>query len=400
MDNFDRAYLQELAYKWKNKQLTEAEQQYLAHWEASQLDNLLVLPNDASTPEAIKKRMLNKLLKELAEESTPAKTTKLWPRIFTVAAAVAAIAFGVWFYNTSRYPEAGNDLTLANYKNNIAPGGNRATLTSNGKSINLSDTKTGLAINAAQLTYNDGTKIDPSALGMTEGDSRALEVITPRGGTYFVILQDGTKVWLNADSKLEFLSDYRNKLQRIVKIEGEAYFEVAKNKRKPFMVQSAGQNITVLGTHFNISAYEGEGIRTTLLEGSVSVRHLEGSAATRDLLNSTNKRSLPAVRDDVVLKPNQQSLLTPNAGITVTEADPNATAWVKGAFSFNNASLEVVMKQLARWYDVEVVYPNGIPNRRFTGDLDRKLTAAEALDLLRFTKVKFKIEGKKIIVTK
>ncbi|MET4543498.1 transmembrane sensor [Pedobacter africanus] len=376
-----------LASKWLKGTITEQELQELEAWYAT-YDSM----EQAVGSEMDEAAYGNALYYAIAERAKikPAKTTKLWPRIFTVAAAVAAIAFGVWFYtsnNTARHPELVSGSP--NYANDIAPGGNRATLTSNGKSINLSDTKAGIVVND-DIKYNDGSIVNPSLRGGTTRQSHLLTVITPRGGTYFVILQDGTKVWLNADSKLEFLSDYRNKLQRIVKIEGEAYFEVAKNKRKPFIVQSAGQNITVLGTHFNISAYEGEAIKTTLLEGSVRV----------GLLSPPGGEMSAGQRGAVTLKPNQQSHVTPNAGITVTEADPNATAWVKGAFSFNNASLEVVMKQLARWYDVEVVYPNGIPNRRFTGDLDRKLTAAEALDLLRFTKVKFKIDGKKIIVTK
>lgn len=305
------------------------------------------------------------------------KQFKLWPKVAVAAAALAAIAFGLWFYNT-RHLE-GSEATkghLSSAKNDIAPGGNHATLTSNGKSITLSDTKTGLTINAAQLTYNDGTKIDPSALELMEGDSRSMEVITPRGGTYFVILQDGTRVWLNADSKLEFPSDFRNVSQRTVKLEGEAYFEVAKNKAKPFIVKTTGQEVQVLGTHFNINSYANEpAMKTTLLEGSVRVGN------------------------DIILKPGQQAVSTGVAIKVNTVNTAEAVAWKNGNFQFDNTELKAVLRQLARWYDVDIKYEGEIPERNFTGYIGRNLNASEALDILKYLKVDFRISGKSIIVS-
>jgi ferric-dicitrate binding protein FerR (iron transport regulator) len=329
------------------------------------------------------------------------KQIKLWPRIAGVAAAVAAIAFGIWFY-TSRQPGTAPHPELVSASQDIAPGGNHATLTSNGKTINLSDAKTGLAVNAAQLTYNDGTTIDPSALGMTDGESRTLEVTALRGGIYSIILQDGTKAWLNAASKLKFLSNYRNKLQRIVKLEGQAYFEVAKDAKRPFIVESQGQRVEVLGTHFDISAYPGEAIKTTLLEGSVRVASLAPSG-----------RGAVGLEGQVVLKPNQQSTihLSPSgrggeareANITVKQVDPtDAIAWKNGDFVFKGESLESAMQQIARWYNVDVLYDNNLPQDVvFWGYVSRSRNLSVVLKQMQNTKqVKFKLEGRTIRVTK
>nr|WP_121272514.1 FecR family protein [Pedobacter schmidteae] len=318
------------------------------------------------------------------------KKIKLWPRIAGVAAAVAAIAFGIWFFTAPHNPERSLPSgATAKDLGDIAPGGNRATLTSNGKSINLSNAKTGIAINAAAVTYNDGTKLDPSALRMTEGDSRALAVSTPRGGTYSITLSDGTKVWLNADSKLEFYSNYSNKLQRIVKLSGEAYFEVAtaytslqgRRTKQAFIVQTATQTIEVLGTHFNVNTFGDEhpGTVTSLLEGSVKASNENG---------------------ETILKPGDRGVSSIKGILLLMGNAKDDIAWKNGKFRFDDSSLIEVMNQLARWYDVEVQYPEGIPELHFTGDMNRNVKLSETLALLNYTKLKFKIEGRRIIVTK
>ncbi|SMC74652.1 FecR family protein [Pedobacter africanus] len=376
------------------------------------------LPLDPATQESMQQEMETWLANYINQPKPVSKRSKLWPRI-GIAAAVAGIAMGTWFYTNELAwlrKAPGNDQWV---KNDIAPGGNHATLTSNGNTINLSEAKTGIDVKASTLSYNDGTVISSAARDLLNStdkrslpnsrddargrdDASVLTLATPKGGTYSIILQDGTKVWLNADSKLEFFSNYRNKLQRIVKLTGEGYFEVARvfsparngkgPQRLPFIVESNGQVVEVLGTHFNISAYKGEPIRTTLLEGSVAV------TSTTPLPKTSDTRAI--TYSGTVLKPNQQAVVTGNEKITVGEADPNATAWKSGKFRFNNTSLEEVMKQLARWYDVEVIYPNGIPDERFTGGINRNSKASEALRILQIMKVKFKIEGKQIIVSK
>ena len=208
-------------------------------------------------------------------------------------------------------------------------------------------------------------------------------VSTPRGGQYEVILPDGTQVWLNAASSLKFPTAFIGK-ERNVELTGEAYFEVSKNKAMPFHVSAAGQVIEVLGTHFNVNAYTDETLlKTTLLEGSVKV----------------NKGISFAT-----LKPGQQSTInnneiTPVIKIAeVTDAD-EVMAWKDGKFYFNNADIKTVMRQIGRWYNVDIEYAGKIPgNDGFTGTFSRNMTASKALKILAFSGVDFKIEGRKIIV--
>ncbi|WP_084240009.1 FecR family protein [Pedobacter africanus] len=343
-----------------------------------------------------------------------AKKVKLWPRAVGIAAAVIGLAVGVYFFTApSNNTSLLSSRTNAKDLNDIAPGGNRATLTlANGKTINLSDKKSGVIVGDA-LTYDDNTLVIRSDSegpkdrsletrddkqdnngSSSRGNEGPITAITPRGGTYSIILQDGTKVWLNADSKLEFFSNYRNKLQRIVKlIKGEAYLEVAKDAKRPFKVQTAGQEITVLGTHFNISAYPDDvGIKTTLVEGSVKVGAMQSLSASGG--------EKPEGRE-VVLKPNEQSLIA-NNNITVTEVNAaQAIAWKNGKFAFENEPLASVMKKVARWYNVTVIFDKqALKNITFDGSLSRYDNVSRILKSIEFAgKVKFKIEGQKIIVT-
>ncbi|MDR6785500.1 transmembrane sensor [Pedobacter africanus] len=313
---------------------------------------------------------------------------KLWTGIGLAAAAVAAIVFGIWFYNqevASLRNALRNEVT---YRNDIDPGKNIATLTfSNGKTIKLSERKTGVVI-GDDLRYDDNTAVISGTgkkslpLGRDENGEGVMTLTTPRGGTYQITLFEGTKVWLNAASRLIYTIGLNDQGERLVKLEGEAYFEVAKDKIHPFIVESTGQRVEVLGTHFNIKGYADEGATvTTLIEGRVQV------SASRDDGQGGAR----------ILKPNQQSTLSNNS-LTIGEADPNAIVWIKGKFSFYDTPLQDVMKQLARWYDVEVVYPDGVPLRKFTGDINRNVSASEALGLFKFSGVQFTIEGKKIIV--
>ncbi|WP_051145280.1 FecR family protein [Pedobacter heparinus] len=346
---------------------------------------------------------LERIRMQMAQHSTRAKTIKLWSRIIGVAAAVAAIVFGVFFFKAPGNPEPG--LGATNYTNDIAPGKNTATLTlANGKTILLSDVKTGVIVDASKLTYNDNTPVisneernllnstDKRSLpyGRDDGAGRSLTLTTPRGGTYQVRLPDGSKVWLNAASSLTYTAPLNERGGiRKVELSGEAYFEVFRNKNQPFVVTAKNLTTTVLGTHFNISAYDDENsTRATLLEGSVKVA-------------APGLSGKEAEAGSVIIKPNQQAFVTGSTGISVKEVDAEqAVAWKNGKFRFRETPLQEVMKQLARWYDVEVVYPDGIPDKKFTGGINRNVNVSEALGLFKFSGLKFTIENKKIIVKK
>jgi transmembrane sensor len=334
------------------------------------------------------------------------KRIKLWPRIAT-AAAVAAVVFGIWFFNSNTNPDAGKGHGSAQYANDIKPGKNTATLTlANGKTINLSDAKTGVIVDASKLTYNDGSLVQYSSGSHFSGSQKSdqkntgpvrvtslgvaeqLTASTPRGGTYTVTLPDGTKVWLNAASSLKFPSHFANVSERRVELSGEAYFEVFKNKKQPFVVNSKKLEVTVLGTHFNINAYEDEGSpKTTLLEGSVRV-------ANR--LAHTNRTG------EVILKPEQQATLTKNNTISIQDVDAAAAVlWKSGKFSFASEEIGSIMKQVSRWYDVEIVFRDHVESTKVTGSVSRFANISVLLEKLEQTGlVHFKVEGRKVYVSK
>jgi ferric-dicitrate binding protein FerR (iron transport regulator) len=204
-------------------------------------------------------------------------------------------------------------------------------------------------------------------------------VATPRGGQYQLVLNDGSKVWLNSASSLSFPAVFKGKT-REVEITGEAYFEVAKNAKMPFKVKVNNTVVEVFGTHFNIMAYNDEAeMTTTLLEGSVKISNKQ----------YTN-----------MLKPGQQATINHNGPIRVTDepdAD-DAIAWKEGIFQFRDADLEAIMRQAARWYDVQVSFAGKIPSKEFTGRISRNVKASELMGMLKYMGVNFKIEDKHITV--
>ena len=309
----------------------------------------------------------------------PAKT-KLWPRIAAIAAAVAAITLGTWLYIgeiASSQRASGNDTEMNSARarmNDISPGRNLATLTlGNGKVITLDTNKTNVIVTDSVKTMT------------------MLTAATPRGGTYQVTLPDGSKVWLNAASKISFPSLF-NGNERRISLAGEAYFEVSPNKSRPFIVESTGQEIRVLGTHFNVNTYADEGtIKTTLLEGSVRVSPVTLSPSS----NSGHH--------DVTLKPGQQSVLGLSNKIAITQVDlAEAVAWKNGDFVMHQQKLSQIMRSLERWYNIEVVYSESVElNQTFSGSVSRSKNISEILSVLESTKqLKFNINGRKILVTK
>jgi transmembrane sensor len=268
------------------------------------------------------------------------------------------------------------------YATDINPGGNKATLQlANGKLINLSETKDGLIIDSKSATYKDGAVI-------ANIDNTGIQIMsTPKGGQYQIELPDGSKVWLNAASTLEYPVSLLESGERRVKLSGEAYFEITKDKKRPFVVETNQQTVQVLGTHFNINAYgDDESTKTTLIEGSVKV--------------SVGGRRPGLGQDGVVLKPNEQSINISSV-IKVKHVDPNeAIAWKNGEFAFNNEPLSSIMPKLARWYDVDVSYQNAeIAKKRLNGSISKFGKISEILAMLEITgEVHFKIEGRRITV--
>lgn len=324
------------------------------------------------------------------QPAVPIKKMK-WLR---VAAAVAVlISMGAFFFSRITKGKAKNQIAkiepVKKLDKDVLPGGNKAILTlSNGSQIVLDSAANGI------LAQQGNTKVIKLANGQLDyknAGNHAKEVLyntmsTPRGGQYNLLLPDGSRVWLNAASSIRFPTDFVGK-ERTVEIAGEAYFEVSKDISRPFRVivnpgsVDRGVEITVLGTHFNINAYTDEPtIKTTLLEGSVRVKKGTSSA---------------------IIKPGQQTQIDNNGEIKVIH-DVNvaeAVAWKDGRFEFNDTHLTGIMRQLMRWYDVDVEYHGNIPDRYFTADISRNKTLSGILKIFELSDIDFKLDGKKLIVS-
>lgn len=383
----DNKRLQELAGKWKDGSITVAEQAEFNQWYDSFDDTLLDEVSDQSV-EQLKSRLYSHVLeRENIEVPLSVKTFKLYYRMAAAAAILIVLSVGLYFYSQIADNKDKEGPNYAGH-NDVKPGGNKATLTlADGTSIILTDAtngklaeQSGVSITKTkdgQLVYqftdaNNGTK---------SGSTQFNTISTPKGGQYQINLPDGTSVWLNAASSLKFPVTFSSLKERKVELNGEAYFEVFKDQHKPFKVASAHQEVEVLGTHFNINTYKNEvNSRTTLLEGSVKL-HSEKAA-------------------DVTLKPGEQSVL--NAGnVVIQKVDvDDVIAWKNGDFLFNDESLISIMKQLERWYDVQVDYST-IPDTHYNGFISRNVNLSKVLRHLEVTgNLKFKIEGKVIKVYK
>lgn len=285
---------------------------------------------------------------------------------WAAASILIILAAGVYFWPTSQKPAAVAD---------IAPGTNKAILTlADGSAIPL-DSAGSLVIQQGVTTVQQhGGQLQYDV----QGSSSAIgfnKLSTPHGGQFQLTLPDGSKVWLNAASSLRYPTVFPGH-ERIVEVSGEAYFEVVNDASKPFRVKVNGmQEVEVLGTSFNVNAYTDEkAMYTTLLEGRVRVA-------------------------GVTLLPGQQAQVTATGTKVVVADMAKAMAWKNGFFNFEDQRLEEVMRQLIRWYDIEVVYPHGVPDVQFFGRMSRGQSLANVLRLLEVSDIRFRLEeGRRLIV--
>ena len=322
---------------------------------------------------------------ELPEEDTLRRKPVIYfIRKWAVAASVVAALslLAVYFYR-HQAPRQG----IAQQNNEpavIEPGKDGAILTLvDGSTVVLDSLGNGL------ITTQNGTKVLlRNGQLIYDGNSSDIVVAgynsmsTPKGRQFKLVLPDGTRVWLNAASSIRYPIVFTGS-ERKVEITGEAYFEVAHNKEKPFIVSTHnGSEIEVLGTHFNINSYDNEeSINTTLLEGSVRVSSSNGK---------------------IVLTPGQQAQCTGAGALTLKQQVNLAQvmAWKNGQFDFNNATLREIMRQLERWYNIEVEYAPGVKSYEFVGKMDRGLSLQEVLKGLEMSEVKFEITNERKIIVK
>lgn len=345
--------------------------------------------------------ILEEIISEKGTEA-PVKVMRPYYRRWRVAAAVTLALAASVAYTLHKQPvkKEGISADIARQKKNIPipPGGNKAILTlANGQTVVLDSAGNGA------LVQQGNTQVVKVASGLLAYQNREAgsarqqlvhynTITTPRGGQYQVILPDGSKVWLNAASSLHFPTAFAGK-QRRVEVSGEAYFEIAENAAAPFIVgivSSGGQKegtVQVLGTHFNINAYGDEpSIRTTLLEGKIKIgKVLSGGG----------------IQEGTVLSPGEQAVMNRGGGLRVEE-DVNlngVVAWKNGLFEFEGDDIESVMRQLSRWYDVDIRIQGNIPDR-FTGSIPRNITFSRVFEVLQKTgSIHYRIENREIIVS-
>lgn len=325
---------------------------------------------------------------------------RLWFRMTMAAAIVVLVCIPVYYYiiKASTPKAVVQARKQSAPKNDALPGGNKATLTlADGTVVDLDNAANGTLSeqNNTTITKKDGALKYEPAIGNPQSAINAVAynlLSTPTGGQYFLELPDGSKVWLNAASSIRYPTAFRGK-ERLVELTGEAYFDIKKNQNIPFRVHFISPSkdggdregmIEVMGTQFNVNAYHDEGIiRTTLLEGKIKMVSDQQTA---------------------ILKPGQQAQIKNtslgNGQIRVSDDvdTEEAIAWKNGLFYFDNVDIQAIMRQLARWYKVQVIFKGKIPARRFAGQVSRNSNLSQVLRILELSKVHFTVEGDVVTV--
>ena len=263
----------------------------------------------------------------------------------------------------------------------LAPGGNKAILTlADGSKVDLTAVKNGaLATQPGSHIIKQNEQLAYRAVKSNKAALVYNTLTTPRGGQYQLTLADGTKVWLNAASSLKFPTTFTG-AERVVELTGEGYFEVVHNSKQPFKVKTASQTVQDIGTQFNVNSYADEDASaTTLVEGRVKIFGVSGQA---------------------LIRPGQQYLLKSN-GLSEVKSDVDideATAWKNGMFQFDNSDIKTIMRQISRWYNVDVEYQGQIPTATYRGRISRNSNASTVLKILELSGINITIEGRKIII--
>jgi transmembrane sensor len=361
----------QLLEKIKNGTCTPEEKAIVQSWYLQwKQENAVELPEED----------LRKILEEI-RSTLPETAPRLIHRKISwmaAAATVLLVAAALVFIKEKHVPQPAFEQQQVHDFN---PGGDKAVLTlANGKKMILVK---------GELSYTSGKN---TVQHQTNPEEQINILSTPRAGQYRLVLSDGTRVWLNAQSSIRFPVVF-NPESREVEITGEAYFEVAKkirtgkysSKRIPFIVRSADQRIEVLGTHFNVNSYEDEAsTSTTLLEGAVRI----------SLTGRTDHSQAKSWK----LLPGQQAKVSGREIEIATVDTAEEVAWKNGAISFANADIKSIMRQVSRWYNVDISYRGAIPQRRFTGSISRDAKLSELLKILQFSNINFEISGTELTV--
>ncbi len=360
----------ELLEKFRNGTLTEAERVLLESWYVREAGEKGLTADKAA-------------IEEYLSHLTPPglKRNLVWRRMSWAAGIAIILSLGMyqWFQREVSAP------VQAELQKDALPGAQRARLIlANGEKIILDEVSSGQLAREGEIVIvkmGEGELVYKGNRSSTLAHYNTIE--TPKAGQYSVTLSDGTRVWLNAASSIHFPTGFSTK-ERVVEATGEVYFEVAKaldgKRRIPFRVISGDQVVEVLGTRFNINSYADEGvIKTTLLEGSIQV--------------GTSEKG-------IVLTPGQQAQMSGGKALKVSKVNTGQVmAWKEGYFHFDGVGLKELMRQLSRWYDMEVIYEGDVRDHEFVGEISRDTRLSGVLRILEAGGVRFRVEGKKIIVT-
>lgn len=372
----DADKVKEILKRYNEGICSDEEKEWIESWYLKQLD----LSQDQEIPKAdlhtAKQDIWRNIIHE--REIRPARS-RLYPKIAVAASILFAIGITFFLNKPINAYLKGTKEQIGRVK--IVPGGDKAYLTlSDGQKINLTNIKQGESIEQPGMRITKTTEGQlVYVIENTAASGAGYNTIeTPVGGQFQLHLPDGTKVWLNASSSLKYPVNFLAK-ERKVELRGEGYFEVEPDKKRPFKVLSQSQIVEVLGTHFNINTYSDEpSVKTTLVEGSVKI--------------SSNHISK-------ILKPGEQSSINlSDMKISTVDVD-QAVAWHNGDFAFEGTELKAIMRQVSRWYDVEVVYDGNIGEVKFGGSISRSKNISEVLKVLEMTEgVSFRLEGRRVLV--
>ncbi len=347
----------------------------------------------------VKNKLYKRALNDIASQQGSGRKTMVRTLVrWSLAAAVLAlVSIAVYFSSLKSQPQLATIVKKDNQvPADILPGGNKAVLTlADGTQIILDNADDGTLTTQGNISVNkskDGQLIykvskDGQSAFVKEPEYNTIR--TPASGQYEVVLSDDTRVWLNAGSSIKFPTAFTAN-ERLVEIEGEAYFEVSRDKKRPFKVKSDNQLIEVLGTHFNVNAYGDEAsVKTTVLEGSVKIS---------------------AGAENNIIKPGQQNRLSrPKGKMDVVDVDvEEAISWKNGLFMFENEEIHSIMRKISRWYGVDVVYEQNNIEEKFGGTVSKFENVSQVLKILEVTgTIHFKIvqgddsgKGRRIIVMK
>ncbi len=379
----EKQALKKLLDRYIKGECTDDEKRWIARW----YNDLDQAPEDMLTAADIVDD-----LREVRERLVSMERPRLLGVRVRYAAAVLALLVGCVyvFYHFGATSASDRPIHAAMDTGvEILPGGNKATLSvDDGQPIELRGDYTGIVVGDA-IAYEDGSLVYTGSTSTGQAHTMSvhpsmMRLTTPRGGQYQITLSDGTRVWMNAASSLRYPAQFDGAIRQ-VELEGEAYFEVARAEGKPFHVITGDQKVEVLGTEFNVSAYSDEPyIRTTLVAGAVRIWRGTHPSGT-------------------VLAPGKQARFDRNQQIDINQTDvASAIAWKDGLFSFDDMDIETMMRQLSRWYDVEVVFEGEAPKLRLWGNMYRNLTASQVLEILTYFNLNFRIEhqdgAKRIVI--